>query len=289
MMRAIEFSQKDMQASVNAGSFPILQWIEIDQLVIDDSYQRSLERGNWMAIRKIAAQFHWSKFSPVFVAPVEGGRYAIIDGQHRTHAAAMCGFKSVPCQIVQIGQSEQAAAFAAVNGVVTKITSSQILKAAIKAGEPWAVEAQAIAAEGGCKLMTSNGSFATKKPGQIYCIRGFVDLCATLPRDNIIAALRMLKKAEGYNDCREPWEGWALVPLIAGLAERPVALRQPGFRDALEGFDFWAMAEADALERRAAIRAGRKHPARGDTLRAGVTGWIDKTFPARVGLPGART
>lgn len=288
-MRKIEISEKDLQASVNAGSFPILQWIEIDQLVIDDSYQRSLERGNWMAIRKIAAQFHWSKFSPVFVAPVEGGRYAIIDGQHRTHAAAMCGFKSVPCQIVQMGQADQAAAFAAVNGVVTKIMPWQILKAAIQAGEPWAVEAQAIAAEGGCKLMTSNKTSTAKKPGQIYCIRGFVDLCATLPRDNIIAALRMLKKSEGYNDCRDAWEAWALVPLIAGLAERPVALRQPGFCEALENFDFWAMADADALERRAATRAGNKHPSRGDTLRAGVTGWIDKTFPARVALPGPRS
>lgn len=147
--RKIAFSKADRPADLAPGPAAILQWIEIDLLVIDDSYQRELKQQNWKAIRKIASGFRWSMFSPVFVSPVEGGLYAIIDGQHRTHAAAICGFKQVPCQIVHMSRSEQAAAFAAVNGTVTQVTAHQVLKAALAANEKWAVDAAAIAAEGG--------------------------------------------------------------------------------------------------------------------------------------------
>ena len=118
-MRTIETGTNHAPSSVDAGPAPMLQWLPLASLVVDDSYQRELKRGNWSAIRRIADNFKWSRFSPVFVAPVEGGRYAIIDGQHRAHAAAICGFDEVTCQIVQMSREEQAASFAAVNGLVT--------------------------------------------------------------------------------------------------------------------------------------------------------------------------
>ena len=130
-MRHIETIDNDRPHAVNPGAPPMLDWIEIDKLVVDEDYQRELKKANWAAIRRIASCFRWSRFSPVFVAPVEGGKFAIIDGQHRTHAAAICGFKTVPCQIVQMSKDEQAASFAAVNGMVTKITSLQLFKAAL--------------------------------------------------------------------------------------------------------------------------------------------------------------
>ncbi|NKW09813.1 ParB N-terminal domain-containing protein [Ochrobactrum tritici] len=99
-------------------------------------------------------------------APIEGGRYSIIDGQHRVHAAAMCGVEAVPCQIVQIDKKEQAASFAAVNGNVTKITTVNLLKAALAAGEQWALECKSVADAAGCKLMLSNGSSLTKNPAR---------------------------------------------------------------------------------------------------------------------------
>jgi hypothetical protein len=157
-MRAIEVSDADVIAvggtGVEAGAAPILGWLKIAELVIDDDYQRDLKPDNWRRIRKIADRFRWSRFSPVFVSPIEGGRYAIIDGQHRTHAAALCGFTEVPCQIVQMTREEQAASFAAVNGMVTKVTGYQILKAAIVAGEGWAIRAAKICERRRLRLMT---------------------------------------------------------------------------------------------------------------------------------------
>ena len=59
---------------------PILQWIETDRLVVDTEYQREIGRRGATNVIQIAEHFDWSKFAPVIVAPIEGGRFAIVDG-----------------------------------------------------------------------------------------------------------------------------------------------------------------------------------------------------------------
>jgi hypothetical protein len=44
-------------ALVEPGPAPMLQWVKIADLVVDDSYQRDLKVGNRKAIKAIAAQF----------------------------------------------------------------------------------------------------------------------------------------------------------------------------------------------------------------------------------------
>lgn len=104
------------------GPAPQLEWIKIEKLVVDGQYQRGISRRGAANIAQIAEHFDWSKFAPVIVAPLEGGQYAIVDGQHRTTAAMLREVPSVPCQIVQADRAKQAAAYAAVNGNVTKTT-----------------------------------------------------------------------------------------------------------------------------------------------------------------------
>ena len=284
-MRKIAISERDTVAVVDAGSAPMLQWIDIDRLVVDDDYQRDLRADNWKTIRRIARHFRWSMFSPVFVAPVEGGAYAVIDGQHRTHAAAMCGFTQVPCQVVQMSRAEQAAAFAAVNGRVTKVTSWQILRASIAAGEEWAVTADRIAREGGCRLMTRNSTASHKRPREIYAVRGFVSLVGQRRASALVAALKALTEAEGYGDVAAIWDGKLLIPLIAALSERPKALLQPAFRKSFEEFDIWGLIDREQEDRRRKARTGAPTPPLSDVLRAGILEWIDKAFPERVALP----
>jgi hypothetical protein len=286
-VRKIEISRRDLRADVNAGSAPILQWIDIERLVFDDSYQRDLKSQNWKAIRSIAAHFRWSMFSPVFVSPVEGGAYAVIDGQHRTHAAAMCGFTQVPCQIVQMTRGEQAAAFAAVNGKVTQVTIWQLFKAALAAGDKWARDADEIAREGGCRILTYGKSPKDKKPGEIYSIKGFIKLIEQRPRAPIVAALKLLRATAGYGDNPDTWDSGCLLPMLMAMTERPAALANPGFAKALESFDFWELVDRDDAHRREKRRQGVAYPPKSETLRAGVLEWIDKTFPQRVGAPPA--
>lgn len=152
---------------------PMLQWVKIADLRIDDRYQRPLNKGNLQAIQRIAANFLWSRFTPVLVAPIPGGLYAVIDGQHRSHAAALCGFEQVPAMIVPVAPQEQALAFAEVNSRAIRVSQHHIFKAALAAGETWAERADLAVAKAGCRLMSFNASTATKKPGEVYCI-GFV-------------------------------------------------------------------------------------------------------------------
>jgi len=106
----------------NLGPAPDLRWIDIAALRVDPRYQREIGRHNIAHIRKIAGAFDWRLFSVVVVSPVPGGVFAIVDGQHRTTAAALCGIESVPCQVIQADAAMQARAFEAINGSTIKVT-----------------------------------------------------------------------------------------------------------------------------------------------------------------------
>lgn len=215
--RKIEVSKEAPQTPADQPA-PMLDWVRIDRMVIDETYQRDLTPTNWTAIRKIAADFHWSRFSPVLLAPVANGQFAVIDGQHRVHAAAICGIETVPAMIVPIDKSEQAQAFSWVNSAVVKITPHHIYKAALTAGEAWAVTAHASVTAAGCQLMTFNGSTKSKQPGQVYCIgliRDIVKLGHAEPLRIGLTAIR-----EYDTEGRVPlYSDYVLRPWIFALAE----------------------------------------------------------------------
>lgn len=157
---------------------PQLMWIEVAQIVIDDRYQRPLNRGNLAAIRRIANDFRWARFSPVVVAPTEGGKYALIDGQHRAHAAALCGYEKIPAMVALIAPEEQALAFIEINTRQIRVNSQSVYRAALTAGEGWALRCCKAVADADCKLMHSNYSTNGKKPGMVFAvslIKSFID------------------------------------------------------------------------------------------------------------------
>lgn len=284
-MRRIDVPSLDIVP--DPGPAPMLQWIEIQNLVVDDSYQRELKVGNWKAIRRIAQNFKWSRFSPVFVAPVEGGAFAIIDGQHRTHAAAMCGFASVPCQVVQMTLEEQAASFAAVNGLVTKVTLWQILKAASVAGEPWAADCVAACADADCRLMFTNSATDAKKPGEIYPVGLIRSHVAAGRRSVVTLALSGVRRSEFG---REPvaYTNPVIRPLIEALADRPwLAAAKVDLARFCDSFDIWAAldeAEENIRQRRRRGETGISH---WDLATAMVGEGLDRAFPQRMALPAA--
>lgn len=150
---------------------PQLIWVNIADLMVDDRYQRPLNAGNWASIKRIAREFRWSRFSPVMVAPIEGGRYAVIDGQHRAHAAALCGVEAIPAIVVLVAPQEQALAFIEINTQQIRVSPHAVYRAALTAGEQWAVDCCEAVAQAGCHLMTRNNvSRNDKKPGQIFSV-----------------------------------------------------------------------------------------------------------------------
>lgn len=149
---------------------PQVDWIALEKLVIDDTYQRPLEAANWRAIERIAANFDWSSFGPLVLAPLPGGVYAIVDGQHRAHAAALCGFDTVPAMVVPMAPQDQARTFGRINGAVVPVARGLLYRAALAAGEDWAVRSDAAVAAAGCRLMGSHWSARLKKPGMVFSI-----------------------------------------------------------------------------------------------------------------------
>lgn len=284
-MRPIDSAKLKRPASIDPGPAPMLQWIRIENLVVDDSYQRDLKPGNWRAIQKVADTFKWSRFSPVFVAPVEGGCFAIIDGQHRTHAAAICGFAEVPCQVVQMSVAEQAASFAVVNGLVTKVTLFQIYKAALTAGEPWALACAQICKDAGCRLMTAHGSTDGKRAGEIYAIALIRSYQEKGLGDLVTFALRGLRKSEGG---AEPamWANDVLKALIGAIVERPWLMKQgvdlAGF---LDRFDLYAAIDRAEELARQKRRQGHIGISRWDIATVEVGEGLDKAFPQRMAAP----
>lgn len=121
------------------GVTPKLLWLPLTRMFIDESYQRNvLERG-MSNVYNIAREFDWKKFSAVVVAKVDD-KYAIVDGQHRTYAAALRGIVEIPCLVIEATTEEQAAAFAAINAKTTRVDDLQVFNAAVAAKDPAALE-----------------------------------------------------------------------------------------------------------------------------------------------------
>lgn len=193
MLRHIDVQNCEPMTPVDQPA-PMLDWVPIAKIVMDDEYQRELKPNNWAAIKRIAANFHWSRFSPVLLAPIEGGLYACIDGQHRAHAAAICGFERVPAMITTVPRSEQARAFVHVNGSQIGVSGHQVYRAALAAREDWAIACKTAVEHAGCRLMTNNSTLAKdKKPGEVFCIALVRKLVEAGKGEAVTAGLRALR------------------------------------------------------------------------------------------------
>lgn len=196
--RKIEMLPIDCK-SVKKLDEPVLQWVAIENLVIDPRYQREIERRGLNNITKIAKNFDWSRFSPILCTPVDGGKFAIIDGQHRTYAARACNIKNVPAMIVEMTDQEAAESFVWVNASVTQITPAQIYKSSLAAGLPWAIECREVVEASGCKLMSVQYSSGAKKTGQVFCVTVVRNLIEEGHKQTIIKVLSALVQS-GIDD-----------------------------------------------------------------------------------------
>lgn len=218
------------------GPAPMQRWIAIAELVIDRSYQRDIgERGRGN-IRRIAAAFDWSRFAPVVVAPVAGGRFAIIDGQHRTTAAALLGIAEVPCHIVQADRTAQARAFAAINGAVTAITPMQLYHARVTAGDAKALRLQRILDAAEARILKYPVPADLMKPGDTLAAAALMRLAEQFDDDTLIRAIQCVTETGGGNP------GMLRAAVMRALAELLGA--NPAWRDAASAL-FAAM---DALD-----------------------------------------
>jgi uncharacterized protein DUF6551 len=205
---------KDVPGGGLPGPRSELQWIALEKLVVDDRYQRSIGDRGRENVMRILANFEWSKFAPVVVTPVEDGRFAIIDGQHRATAALMHHLiNEVPCMIVNVTPEEAAACFAAINGQVTAITKGQIHHARVQAGDPVAVGLQEALDAAGVRILKYKVPNNPYRVGETLAI-GTLERCfKTYGRDTLITALQSVTMSGSGNP------GCLMAPIIQSLCE----------------------------------------------------------------------
>ncbi len=212
-MRTISIEGFEASREANVGPAPMLQWLKISDLLVDPSYQRPIAVEGRRNVMRIARQFRWSYFAPVIVSPVEGGRFAIIDGQHRTTAAALVGIDSVPCQVVVAARDEQAAAFKAINGMITPISRMALHAAALVAREPRAVEVAEVCASAGVELLRYPVPLEQQAPGQTMAV-GAIEACLRrYGRETLAAALQCVTQT------RNNHRGMLSARMIKALCE----------------------------------------------------------------------
>src|ERR1700694_285336 len=201
------------QSEFSPGPAPFLEWIEIEKLVVDDTYQREIGRRGTMNVHQSAENFDWSNSAPVIVAPVEGGQFAIVDGQHRTTAAILRGQEKVPCQVVQADRAKQAAAYAAVNGNITKTTAQQLYHAKLAAKDAHAVALADVCAAAGVEILRKNLIRTDVKVGQTHAVTALSRYLTLYGRDTLITALQCITQTADGN------AGFVRATIIEALCE----------------------------------------------------------------------
>src|SRR5271163_3535288 len=189
-MRPISTEGFEKPKSALPGAVPMLQWLKITDLVVDPAYQRPIIGKGRQNVHRIASSFSWSCFAPVVVSPVEGGKFAIIDGQHRTTSAAILGFDSVPCQVVIAAREEQAAAFKAINGTTTPISQMALHAAALVATEPWAVQVAHVCTCAQVELLRYPVPTDKQSPGQTMAVGAIARCLRQYGEATLITALQ---------------------------------------------------------------------------------------------------
>lgn len=118
------------------GAFPVggkvFAVVALDELHIDESYQRSLQNH----VKIIARDWNPTKCDPLKINFREDGNFYVWDGQHRLEAARFRGIKYLLCDItVGLTQEQEAALFGCQGIGIKKPDPYDIFKANVCAGE----------------------------------------------------------------------------------------------------------------------------------------------------------
>jgi hypothetical protein len=193
-LKSLTFADRPVPSS-DIGAPGELCWLPLDRLRIDPAYQRVVLETGKANIRRMIEGFSWLLFGTLTVAKRGRDLYAIIDGQHRATAAMLHGgIEAVPCLILKGGQAEEALAFSAINGNVTRIHALQSFRALATSGEESALALIAICAEGGASIAPyPKGDL---KPGETMALRTLRVCLRRHGEAVLIAALKVLRVAE---------------------------------------------------------------------------------------------
>lgn len=208
------------------GTLPVLQYCTPDQLLIDDSYQRTLETGpSQTLIRKIAMFWDWSLCQPLIVSRRADGQHYVVDGQHRLAASRLRGdIFQLPCVVATYGTSaDEAASFVALNQQRRPLNQLDLFKAALSAGDQEATMIMKAIEDAGLTLANSTNNQQSKE-GAIGNVGG-LQRCERHHGEVVLcASLKVLSRAFPNQIMR--YAG-SLFPGIAAVVADELRIRKP--------------------------------------------------------------
>lgn len=200
------------------GELPVLQYCPVEQLQIDETYQRSLEAANSITlIRRIAMYWDWGLCQPLYVARRIDGRLYVVDGQHRLAAAKLRGdVWQLPCVVRSFESREQeAAAFVALNQERRPLSKLQIFKAALAAGDFEASQIVVAVDDAGLSI-ASTTNLDTAPHGSISNVGGLQNCYRVHGLQVLTASLDVL--AQSFKDQALRYAGTIFPGIVAIVA-----------------------------------------------------------------------
>lgn len=206
------------------GEPPAIEWQPLSLLLIDESYQRSLETPiSETLIRNMASNWDWRLCAPLTVSNRESGGLYVIDGQHRLAAAMMrSDIPQLPCVISRFDSvQDEARCFVDANTLVRKATPLDKFHARVVGGDEEAVEINRIVEAAGLIVGRSPYKIRT---GEICCVAVLARLMKQYGSKIISAALVNMAEAwpnERFGCADE------LLPALALIVFNPPANFDP--------------------------------------------------------------
>jgi hypothetical protein len=178
------------------GTPPSIEWVSVDDLLVDGDYQRSIESDpSRRLIASIAAHWDWRLCMPLAVSRRNEGRF-VIDGQHRLAAAKMrSDIQHLPCCIASYeGAADEAAMFVAANRARRAISRLDDFHAALIAGDEDAIEVSRVVQASGLKVSRQTAS-QSWLPGEVAFTGSIAKVMGRHGEDLVLEALAAISNA----------------------------------------------------------------------------------------------
>ena len=170
--------------------------VPVDQLLVDDTYQRSIEGGtSQAAIKKYAMNWDWRLCMPL-LGSRRNGRIYIIDGQHRLEAAKLRGdIPWLPVVLFDFDDPKsEAELFVAANKSRRPMSTLDNFHAAVAAGDEKAIAINDVVTDAGL-VVGKNGSWQSLRPAEVIFVRGIARALSVHGREIGVFALGMIARA----------------------------------------------------------------------------------------------
>lgn len=211
-----------MEFAQPRGRQPSIEWVPIGELLIDDSYQRSIETStSARLIREIAAGWDWDVLDVLKVSRRPDDRLFVIDGQHRLAAARLRpDIPQLPCVLKRCaGPGEEAELFKRANRGRKPMSALDDFRAAVASGDAEASSAMQLISGAGLSV-APHGNFIAWKPGMVSNVSGI--LRAYRRHGETLAGRALVVMAHAFEGQVLRYCGTLYSGILGFLARRPI-------------------------------------------------------------------